>query len=166
MTDCHLQLLRLTLNGRLRAEPIDARMLLVDALRDSFGVRSPKVGCLTGDCGACTVRIDGAVEKSCLRLAVSVGDADIQTIESMDDDGRLSTLQEAFWDAHGFQCGFCLAGMVWCAADLLAHTTDPTDAEILDAIGGNLCRCTGYAQIVDAVRLAASRLAATTTAAP
>ena len=166
MTGCRLQLLRLSLNGAPRAEPIDERMLLVDSLRDSFGVRSPKVGCLTGDCGACTVLIDGAVEKSCLRLAVSARDAEVTTIEGMAQDGRLSTLQEAFWDAHGFQCGFCLAGMVWCAADLLAHTPDPTDEQILDAIGGNLCRCTGYAHIVDAVRLAADRLGQTTTETP
>jgi aerobic-type carbon monoxide dehydrogenase small subunit (CoxS/CutS family) len=159
MTAPRLLLLALTLNGEPRAEPIDTRMLLVDALRDSFGVRSPKVGCGTGDCGACTVLIDGAVQKSCLRLAVSAREAVIQTIESLADDGRLSTLQEAFWDAHGFQCGFCLSGMLWCAADLLARISHPTDEEILDAIGGNLCRCTGYVNIVDAVHLAASRLA-------
>jgi aerobic-type carbon monoxide dehydrogenase small subunit (CoxS/CutS family) len=106
------------------------------------------------------VLIDGAVVKSCLRPAVSARDAVIQTIESLaGDGGRLSTVQEAFWDTHGFQCGFCLSGMVLCAADLLSQTSQPTDDEILDAIGGNLCRCTGYVNIVDAVRLAASRLA-------
>jgi carbon-monoxide dehydrogenase small subunit len=144
--------LTLTLNGEPRAAEIDPRMLLVEALRDAFGARGPKTGCLTGDCGACTVRVDGVIAKSCLRLAVAADGAEVQTLEGLAGPDGLTPLQEAFWDEHAFQCGFCLSGMLFAAEDLLERTPSPTDEEIREAIGGNLCRCTGYDTIVAAVR--------------
>ncbi len=148
--------MELTLNGERRSAEVDGRMLLVEALRDAFGARGPKVGCLTGDCGACTVRMDGAIVKSCLKLAVAADGAEVQTLEGLADAGGLTPLQEVFWDAHAFQCGYCLSGMLFAAGDLLERTASPTDEEIREAISGNLCRCTGYDTIVAAVRAAAS----------
>jgi carbon-monoxide dehydrogenase small subunit len=147
--------LTLTINGEERRAEVDPRLLLVEALRDAFGVTGPKIGCLTGDCGACTVRMDGAIVKSCLRLAVAAGGSDILTIEGLARGGELSELQRAFWDEYAFQCGYCLSGMLFAAQDLLERNPDPTDGEIRAAIAGNLCRCTGYENIVNAVRAAA-----------
>jgi aerobic-type carbon monoxide dehydrogenase small subunit (CoxS/CutS family) len=144
--------LSLTLNGEPCTAAIDPRMLLVEALRDAFGAHGPKTGCLTGDCGACTVRMDGAIVKSCLKLAVAAGGAEIRTLEGLAGEGGLTPLQQAFWDEHAFQCGYCLSGMLFAAEDLLERIPSPADAEIRDAIGGNLCRCTGYDTIVAAVR--------------
>jgi aerobic-type carbon monoxide dehydrogenase small subunit (CoxS/CutS family) len=154
----HETWLTIHLNGERRSEPIDSRMLLVEALREVFGTPGPKLGCASGDCGACTVLIDGDVEKACLRLAVGAQGAAVRTLEDMAHDPRLSVIQQAFWDEHGFQCGFCLSGMLWCAADLLAQTPDPSDEQIRDSIGGNLCRCTGYVPIIAASREAGVRL--------
>ena len=154
--------LNLTVNGEPRSEEIDTRMLLVEALRESFGILGPKIGCATGDCGACTVTVDGQVTKSCLKLAVASEGCEIVTIEGLSNDGELSPLQQAFWDEHGFQCGFCLSGMLFSAQDLLDRNPAPTDDEIRAAIGGNLCRCTGYDSIVAAVRSAASSAVAAT----
>jgi carbon-monoxide dehydrogenase small subunit len=145
--------LTLTLNGERRTAPIDPRMLLVDALRDAFGATGPKIGCLTGDCGACTVRRDGEIVKSCLTLAVAADGAEVRTLEGLaGPGGELTELQQAFWDEHAFQCGYCLSGMLFSAEDLLDRVPSPTDAEIREAISGNLCRCTGYDAIVAAVR--------------
>jgi aerobic-type carbon monoxide dehydrogenase small subunit (CoxS/CutS family) len=146
----------LTLNGERRSAEVDPRMLLVEALRDAFGARGPKIGCLTGDCGACTVRVDGRIVKSCLQMAVAHDGAEVQTLEGLAEDGALSELQEAFWDAHAFQCGYCLSGMLFAAGDLLERTPSPSDDEIREAISGNLCRCTGYDPIVAAIRAIAS----------
>jgi carbon-monoxide dehydrogenase small subunit len=143
--------LTLTVNGERRTARVDERSLLLDALREGFATKGPKSGCRTGDCGACTVRIDGAIAKSCLRLAVAEDGASVETIEGMARDGRLTPLQQAFWDRNGFQCGFCLSGMLFAAEDLLARTPSPTEAQIREAISGNLCRCTGYDAIVDAI---------------
>lgn len=144
--------LTLTINGEERTCRIDPRMLLVDAIRDAFGITGPKVGCLTGDCGACTVRMDGTVVKSCLRLAVASDGAEITTLEGLADaDGAPTPLQQAFWDHHAFQCGFCLSGMLFCAEELLARVPHPSETEIREAISGNLCRCTGYDAIVTAI---------------
>ena len=148
--------LTLELNGRTRRERIDPRMLLVEALRDAFGTTGPKMGCLTGDCGACTVRLDGAVVKSCLRLAVACDGAEVCTLEGLADEGELTALQQAFWDEHAFQCGYCLSGMLFAAQELLERVPEPSDAEIREAISANLCRCTGYDPIVRAVRSVAS----------
>jgi aerobic-type carbon monoxide dehydrogenase small subunit (CoxS/CutS family) len=147
--------MELTLNGERRSADVDPRMLLVEALRDAFGARGPKIGCLTGDCGACTVRLDGVIAKSCLRLAVAADGAEVQTLEGLAGDDGLSALQEAFWDAHAFQCGYCLSGMLFAAGDLLERTPSPTEEEIREAISGNLCRCTGYDPIVAAIRAVA-----------
>jgi aerobic-type carbon monoxide dehydrogenase small subunit (CoxS/CutS family) len=141
----------LTINGQRRTTRVDGRALLLDALRDAFGVTGPKFGCGTGDCRACTVRVDAAITKSCLRLAVAENGAAVDTIEGMAAAGQLTALQQAFWDRNAFQCGFCLSGMLFAAEDLLARNPSPTEAEIRDAISGNLCRCTGFDAIVDAI---------------
>jgi aerobic-type carbon monoxide dehydrogenase small subunit (CoxS/CutS family) len=144
--------LSLTINGEPRTAAVDPRQTLVEALREAFGVLGPKIGCATGDCGACTVEIDGRIVKSCLELAVASDGCEITTIEGLADNGELTPLQEAFWNENAFQCGYCLSGMLFAARDLLQRNPNPTDDEIRTAIGGNLCRCTGYESIVAAVR--------------
>jgi aerobic-type carbon monoxide dehydrogenase small subunit (CoxS/CutS family) len=161
--------LTLTINGAQRTAEIDTRLLLVEALRECFGTRGPKVGCATGDCGACTVSVDGQITKSCLRLAVSAEGCEVLTLEGLAGPDGLSPLQEAFWDQHGFQCGFCLSGMLFAARELLERNPAPSDTEIRAAISGNLCRCTGYEGIVASVRSAADvvqRTASAVTAEP
>ena len=148
--------LTLTLNGERRTAAVDGRSLLLDALRDGFAVTGPKSGCLTGDCGACTVRVDGVIAKSCLRLAVAEQGAQVQTLEGLAADGELTPLQSAFWEDNAFQCGYCLSGMLFAAEDLLERLPSPTEEEIREAISGNLCRCTGYDAIVDAIASCAS----------
>jgi carbon-monoxide dehydrogenase small subunit len=151
------RVLQVVLNGEPRSAEVDTRKLLVEAVRDDFGLPGTHAGCLTGDCGACTVEIDGRIEKSCLRLAATADGCEITTIEGIaDPDGTLSPIQQAFWDEYGFQCGFCLPGMLFAARDLLATNQDPSDDEIRAAIDGNLCRCTGYEFIVTAIRTAAA----------
>ena len=146
--------LTLTLNGETQTREIDPRMLLVEALRESFGALGPKIGCGTGDCGACTVRLDGKIVKACLKLAAAVDGAEVVTIEGLAGEDGLSRIQESFWDSYAFQCGFCLSGMLFAAEELLASNPSPDDDEIRTAIDGNLCRCTGYENIVAAVRAA------------
>ncbi len=148
--------LRLTLNGEERTAIVDSRALLVYAIRDAFGLTGTHVGCLTGDCGACTVELDGRIVKSCLVLAASADGSHVTTIEGFGADG-LDVIQEAFWDEYAFQCGFCLPGMLFATRDLLARTLEPTEAEVRTALDGNLCRCTGYNNIVAAVLAAAKR---------
>jgi carbon-monoxide dehydrogenase small subunit len=154
----HTFQLTIELNGSFRAADVDRRMLLVEALREGFQTTGPKVGCATGDCGACTVKVDGAIAKSCLRLAVAAEGTAITTVEGLADGDGLTALQQAFWDEYAFQCGFCLSGMLFAAQDLLDGNPDPTDDEIRLAISGNLCRCTGYDTIITAVRRAAGVL--------
>jgi carbon-monoxide dehydrogenase small subunit len=142
---------RLTVNGveeRLEVEP---RLLLVHALRDRLGLTGTHVGCDTSNCGACTVHLDGKAVKSCTVLAVQADGAEITTIEGMERDGELHPLQEAFWNDHGLQCGYCTPGMIMAAAGLLAENPSPTEDEVRHALEGNLCRCTGYHNIVKAV---------------
>lgn len=150
--------IELEVNGRAYALDVDPRRLLVEVLRDELRLTGTHVGCLSGDCGACTVERDGAVVKSCMVLAVAADGSSITTIEGFAGDDELHPIQQAFWDEHGFQCGFCLPGMVFCARDLLRRTPDPTEAEIRTAINGNLCRCTGYEPIVRSIRAAAERV--------
>jgi aerobic-type carbon monoxide dehydrogenase small subunit (CoxS/CutS family) len=144
--------LHLKLNGEPREAEVDPRMLLAEALRESFGVTGPKIGCATGDCGACTVSLDGRPVKSCLQLAIALDGSDVVTLEGLAAAGELSPLQQAFWDAGAFQCGFCLSGMLFAAEELLARDPAPSEAAVRAALSGNLCRCTGYESIVQAVR--------------
>jgi carbon-monoxide dehydrogenase small subunit len=151
--------LSITVNGVPRRVDVDVRLLLVEALCDVLGLTGPKIGCGTGDCGACTVRVDGQARKSCLMLAVAADGADITTLEGLADGDELHPLQEAFCSEHAFQCGFCLSGMLFAAQELLDSTPDPSDDEIKVALRGNLCRCTGYQKTVPAVREAAQAMA-------
>jgi aerobic carbon-monoxide dehydrogenase small subunit len=141
----------LRVNGvehRLEVEP---RLLLVHALRDRLGLTGTHVGCDTSNCGACTIHLDGQAVKSCTMLTVQADGAEVTTIEGMARDGELHPLQEAFWNDHGLQCGYCTPGMIMAAAGLLASNPDPTEDEVRHALEGNLCRCTGYHNIVKAV---------------
>jgi carbon-monoxide dehydrogenase small subunit len=146
-----------TVNGTRHEVAVDPRTVLVDFVRDALGLTGTHVGCRTGDCGACTLMCDGQVVKSCLSLAASADGSVLRTIEGMAQDGRLSPVQQAFWDEYGFQCGYCLPGMLFAAEDLLRTNPQPTEAEIRHAIDGSLCRCTGYHGIVRAVRAASER---------
>ena len=146
----------LTVNGTTRELEVEPRRLLVQAIREDLGLTGTHVGCDTSQCGACTVHVDGRAVKSCSMLAVQADGTDVRTIEGLKSDGELHPIQAAFWEKHGLQCGFCTPGMIMAAADLLARNDDPTDAEIRHAIEGNFCRCTGYQNIVAAIREAAS----------
>src|SRR4249919_178216 len=149
----HISLL---VNGTQRELDVEPRRLLVQALREDLDLTGTHVGCDTSQCGACTVHVDGHAVKSCTMLAVQADGADVTTIEGMATSAEaLHPLQTAFWEKHGLQCGFCTPGMIMTAADLLARNSDPTDEEIRHAIEGNICRCTGYHNIVLAVREAA-----------
>jgi carbon-monoxide dehydrogenase small subunit len=150
----------LRVNGDLRRVSVPPRKLLVDCLREDLRLTGTHVGCEQGVCGACTVLMDGRPVRSCLMFAVQARGSEIETIESL-SDGReeLHPVQQAFWDSHGLQCGFCTPGMVLTAKALLEENPAPTDDEIREAIAGNICRCTGYVFIVDAIRLAAERQA-------
>ena len=150
--------IQLTVNGTTRDLDVEPRRLLVQALREDLDLTGTHVGCDTSQCGACTVHVDGRAVKSCTMLAVQADGASITTIEGMAPDDGLHPLQTAFWEKHGLQCGFCTPGMIMAAADLLAHNADPTDDEIRHAIDGNICRCTGYQNIVVAIRAAAATI--------
>ena len=154
------QHVRLTVNGEVREADVEPRLLLVHLLRDVFGLTGTHVGCDTSHCGACTVLLDGRSAKSCTVLAVQASGAEIRTIEGMEQAGTLHPLQQAFWDDHGLQCGFCTPGMIMEASWLLSQNPDPTEQEIREGISGNLCRCTGYVNIVKAVQQAADQLRA------
>ena len=147
----------LTVNGARRELDVEPRWLLVQAIREDLDLTGTHVGCDTSQCGACTVHVDGRAVKSCTMLAVQADGATITTIEGMaTSSDELHPLQTAFWEKHGLQCGFCTPGMIMTAADLLAQNDDPSDEEIRDAIEGNICRCTGYQNIVAAIRAAAA----------
>ncbi len=155
---------RLNVNGvehQVEAEP---RLLLVHALRDHLGLTGTHVGCDTSTCGACTVHLNGRAVKSCTVLAVQADGAEVTTIEGMGSEGDLHPLQEAFWNNHGLQCGYCTPGMIMAAAGLLAENPDPSEHEVRHALEGNLCRCTGYHNIVKSVLDAASRSSSEVTA--
>ncbi len=149
--------LQVTVNGEAHASEVPARMLLVHYLRDELGLTGTHVGCDTSSCGACTCLVDGESAKTCTVLAVQADGSEITTIEGMaGPDGTLHPLQEGFWAEHGLQCGFCTPGMIMAAAALLERTPNPTEEEIRHGLEGNLCRCTGYHNIVKAVQSAAS----------
>jgi len=142
---------RLRVNGVEHQLDVEPRLLLVHALRDQLGLTGTHVGCDTSNCGACTIHLDGSAVKSCTVLAVQADGAEITTIEGMATDGELHPLQEAFWNDHGLQCGYCTPGMIMAAAALLDENPNPTEQEVRYALEGNLCRCTGYHNIVKAV---------------
>jgi carbon-monoxide dehydrogenase small subunit len=146
-----------TVNGQLHAGDVEPRQLLVHFLRDTLGLTGTHVGCDTSNCGACTVHLDGDAVKSCTVLTVQADGAAVTTIEGMGSEGDLHPMQEAFWEHHGLQCGYCTPGMIMAGADLIAKNPSPTEAEVREALAGNLCRCTGYHNIVKAVLSAAGQ---------
>jgi carbon-monoxide dehydrogenase small subunit len=150
--------LELLVNGEPRSLEVEARTLLVNALRDDLGLTGTHVGCDTSQCGACTVLLDGRAVKSCTVLALQAEGMEVTTIESLARDGELHPIQIAFVEHHGLQCGFCTPGMILTTSDLLSRDPDPSDAEIRDALRGNLCRCTGYHTVVESVRAAGAAL--------
>jgi len=147
----------LSVNGEAREADVPSATLLVELLREHLGLTGTKVGCGHGECGACTVLLDGEPVNSCLVFAAQCEGRDVTTIEGLAEDGRLDRIQEAFVEAGAVQCGFCTPGMIIATAALLAENESPTRAEIEEAVSGNLCRCTGYVKIVDAVELAAKK---------
>jgi carbon-monoxide dehydrogenase small subunit len=147
-----------TVNGEAREADVEPRLLLVHLLRETFGLTGTHVGCDTSNCGACTVQVDGVSAKSCTMLAVQADGRAIKTIEGMASGADLHPLQQAFWDQHGLQCGFCTPGMIMQADWLLQENADPSEEEIREGISGNLCRCTGYVNIVKAIQQAAGTL--------
>jgi carbon-monoxide dehydrogenase small subunit len=149
---------QLTVNGEAQRLEVEPRLLLVHLLRDRLGLTGTHVGCDTSSCGACTVHVDGEAVKSCTLLAVQADGAKIKTIEGMAGTDGLHPLQDAFWENHGLQCGYCTPGMIMAAADLLERNPDPSEEEIRHGLEGNLCRCTGYHNIVKAVQAAAGDL--------
>ena len=147
-------------NGTPVSAEVEDQQLLVEVLRDTLGLTGTHVGCDTSQCGACTVLVDGQAVKSCTMLAVQAAGAQVSTVEGMGSADALGPIQQAFVDCHGLQCGFCTPGMVMATAGLLAAHPRPTDEQIVHGLEGNLCRCTGYVNIVEAVRQAADTLAA------
>jgi aerobic carbon-monoxide dehydrogenase small subunit len=151
---------RLNVNGTEHELDVEPRLLLVHALRDKLGLTGTHVGCDTSNCGACTVHMDGDAVKSCTVLAVQAEGAEITTIEGMGTEENLHPMQEAFWNNHGLQCGYCTPGMIMSASALLARNPNPTEDEVRQGLEGNLCRCTGYHNIVKSVLDAASKAGA------
>ncbi len=149
--------LNVTVNGHARSDSVEPRLLLVHYLRDVVGLTGSHVGCDTSNCGACTCLLDGESVKSCTVLAVQSEGAEVTTIEGIGRDGDLHPLQEAFWSEHGLQCGYCTPGMIMAAYDLLQRNPNPSAEEIREGLEGNLCRCTGYHNIVKAVQSAAGK---------
>ncbi len=149
---------RVNINGVDYVRDVEPRLLLVHFIRDVVGLTGTHVGCDTSNCGSCTVLLDGKSVKSCTMLAVQADGARIETIEGLAKDGKLHPIQQAFWDNHGLQCGFCTPGMIMQAVWLLKENPDPTDDEIKLGLSGNLCRCTGYQNIITSVRSAAKEM--------
>ncbi len=147
-----------TINGERHSHNVEPRLLLVHYLRDVVGLTGTHIGCETSLCGACTVMLNGQAVKSCTLLAVQANGAEITTIEGLAENGELHPVQEGFWECHGLQCGFCTPGMIIAAHQLLQRNSRPTEAQIRRGIEGNLCRCTGYQHIVDAVQYAARKM--------
>ncbi len=148
----------MVINGQTREADVEPRWLLVHVLRDKFGLTGTNVGCDTSQCGACTVLMNGMAVKSCTVLGVQADGATITTIEGLKSDGQYHPVQQAFWDNHGLQCGFCTPGMIMTTVDLLGRQGDLSDEQIRHGIEGNLCRCTGYENIVRAIRDAADKM--------
>jgi aerobic-type carbon monoxide dehydrogenase small subunit (CoxS/CutS family) len=155
--------IRVSVNGRTYEHLVEPRLLLSDFLRHHLRLTGTHVGCEHGVCGACTVLVDEQPARACLMLAVQADGANVTTVEGLASPDELHPLQQAFWDAHGLQCGFCTSGMLITSVALLRDRPRPSDDEIREALSGNLCRCTGYQNIVKAVRLAAERMGANAT---
>ena len=151
--------IRVEVNGKTYDKEVEPRLLLVHFLRETLGLTGTNVGCETSLCGACTVLVDGIAVKSCTQLAVQADGSSITTIEGLAQNGKLHALQQGFWEEHGLQCGYCTPGMILAAADLLGRCPDPSEGEIREALKGNVCRCTGYHNIVKAIRHAADEMA-------
>jgi aerobic carbon-monoxide dehydrogenase small subunit len=147
----------LTVNGKARSVSVEPRMLLVHLLREQLRLTGTHIGCDTSQCGACTVLLDGRSAKSCTIFAVQADGSEITTIEGLSHDGDLHPLQQGFWEEHGLQCGYCTPGMIMAAVTLLNDTPAPTERQIREGISGNLCRCTGYQHIVNAIQYAAAK---------
>ena len=147
----------MTVNGKVRKSQVEPRMLLVHFLREQLNLTGTHIGCDTSQCGACTVLLDGRSVKSCTMFAVQADGSAVTTIEGLATDGQLHPLQEAFWEEHGLQCGYCTPGMILSAVNLLNDNPTPSDGEIREGIAGNFCRCTGYQHIVNAIQSAARR---------
>lgn len=150
--------IKLHINGKDHHSEVEPRLLLVHYLRDTLGLTGTHVGCETSLCGACTVLLDGKAVKSCTMLAVQADGASITTIEGLATNGNLHPVQEGFWEKHGLQCGYCTPGMIITASALLESNPNPTEDEIRESIAGNICRCTGYQHIVDAIQYAAKKM--------
>lgn len=148
----------LTINGKPYSHQVEPRLLLIHYLRDVVGLTGPHIGCETSICGACTVMVDGKAVKACTMFAVQADGRQILTIEGLATDGRYDPVQEAFWNEHALQCGFCTPGMILAVKQLLERNPRPTEEEIRHGLEGNLCRCTGYQHIVNAVKAAAARM--------
>jgi aerobic-type carbon monoxide dehydrogenase small subunit (CoxS/CutS family) len=158
--------INMTVNDQPQSADVSPRLLLSDCLRHELGLPGTHVGCEHGVCGSCTVVVDGRAARSCLMFAVQADGAQIKTIEGLSKDGVLHPIQEAFWEEHGLQCGYCTPGMLMTAYELLTDNPNPSDDDIREAISGNLCRCTGYTYIVNAVRSAAAKMRALSTEKP
>jgi 4-hydroxybenzoyl-CoA reductase subunit gamma len=154
------RIVALTVNGRAREDAVADHLLLLDYLRDALGLTGTKRGCDGGECGACTVLVDGQPRLACLTLAARCAGRHVETIESLADNGRMSRLQRCFHELLGTQCGYCTPGMIMAAEALLRRTPEPAEAEIREALSGNLCRCTGYVKIIESVRAAARAVGA------
>ena len=159
MNACETVPVRMQVNGVHYERSVESRLLLSDFLRESLGLTGTHVGCEQGICGCCTVMVDGATVRSCLIFAVQADGSEVTTVEGLADGGNLHPLQEAFSEYHGLQCGFCTPGMLMSSLELLKDNPRPTDRDIRESISGNICRCTGYNQIVQAVKVAAERMA-------
>ena len=147
--------IQVTVNGKTQEKEVDPRLLLVHFLRDDLGLTGTKIGCDTSQCGACVVKMDGKTVKSCTCLAVQANGSEITTIEGVAQNGELDPVQEAFWEKHGLQCGYCTAGMIITAMELIEKNPDPSEEQVREGLKGNICRCTGYQNIVRAVLAAA-----------
>ena len=147
-----------TVNGTSHQSEVEPRLLLVHYLRDTLGLTGTHVGCDTSQCGACTVHLNGRAVKSCTVLAVQANEAEVATIEGLVDHGALHPMQEGFHEKHGLQCGYCTPGIIMTAVDLVKNNPNPTEVEIKHALEGNICRCTGYVNIIEAIKWAAERM--------
>ena len=150
--------IQVTINSEEQNDDVEPRLLLIHYIRDVVGLKGPHIGCETSICGTCTIELNGKIVKSCSLLAVQADGQDIVTVEGLANQGELHPVQEAFWNEHGLQCGFCTPGMLMTVKDILNKNPNPTEQEIRDGLEGNLCRCTGYQHIVNAVKTAASKM--------